>query len=210
MAPAIEKTELASMDRQAAKMAGYYVGKYPRWTERDEIKQHAMCTMVHARDSFHRNYDPSKGTKLGAYLFKATNFALTDFVWKSISPATIPYHKRAECFEHVRMGMSPSVRARLETRAGRHRDLSWSTQPIPSEELEASQRKRAVLSAMERAFSKIANEHLAREVLLSDTKPAKVAQKYDIPVRKVYQAVRDACRQLGKSKTLFRLWKDED
>lgn len=153
------------------------------WLEVQELRQQAEL----AKAETVRTWKPG-----GAPLVACQNKAVTWALWR-----------------HMRLERSP-IYVNLGHRAGAIaldglcRVNLVAARGVPAAELPAEERvdRRHLANIITRMLALLPMGDLAGEVLLGERKPAEVAKERKLPVREVYQAVRDAKRSLGRNQRL--------
>ena len=150
------------------------------WLEVQELRQQAELAKLEAARTWRPGLAP-----LEAYQSKAMTFSLWLYVRTARAPVYASRHcireldacKRADLFS-AREGCEPVV---------------------PPEECIDRHRVKNLITRM---LALLPRGDLAGEVLLGERKPAEVAETRRVPVREVYQAVRDAKKRLAGSRRL--------
>ena len=153
------------------------------WLEVQELRQQAELAKAETAST----WKPG-----GAPLVACQNKAMTLALWRHVRLQRAPIYAD---LGHRTGVVALDACCRVDLVAARD---------IPAQELPAEEHvdKRYLRNLLTRMLALLPMGDLAGEVLLRERKPADVAKERELPVREVYQAVKDAKRSLGRSQLL--------
>lgn len=206
----IDEYDIEDMTDVVEQVVPRYLSKY-YWADKRELVQESWRTVLAAR----KTWDPKVGVTLEAYLYKSAVYSLQDFVCRARTVAYVPHRERKKAFELSMVPIDSIAVVLLALTADSNKAWSrdpcfdWCTSSLPPDtQYEKEERRHALMMEVYRVFTADKEGHLAKEVLLDGTKSAKVAEKYGIPVSKVYNATKRVTLTLGNNPTLYKLWRD--
>lgn len=182
------------MEQGIALVAERVARRYARrvfWAEEDDLRQEAYAVALTAC----RSWDPAVGVPLAAYVWRACVLGLRSHLWRSSAPVAETDH-------------------RLHTLRGVHRApleeallVESPTAARPDEACWREEVREQVSYVLARGQ---VDARLALPVLAGELPARMVAQRFDVPVVRVYRTVRRARLLLENNALLYTLWQDHD
>ncbi len=191
------------LDRVAKKVSHFYARRC-WWADPNDLLQEARLAVERAK----RTFDPTRGD-LG-YFYRAAKLAVANSLWRDSSPVSGDVYRpkglegkhRVELTERVEeLALDPPT-FRIDLKMG-----------PPSPELTVDTvrwRVRLQIRVRELLEDNTDTLTLAYPVLVEDQKPAEVAKREGVPVRRVYLATQRARYRISGDETINQIWSDRD